>query len=143
MLTTSAFTALLLCVMVVQMPSTSAFSSGPARSTRPCVSMRVGTSWVPGKGLTENAPEDITAKSITNEIMSFYSGNRVNETIIGTRLGEPTVSDKLDGMHIITLLFQSARKRRKIKNVLPVDVVYDKLATWDRAWCERDISTFV
>ena len=77
--------------------------------------MKTVTSWIPGKGLQQSEDEEVTAKSITNEIVSFYSGARVNETIIRNRLEDPEVKNKLDGMHMMTLMFQSARKRRKIK----------------------------
>ena len=72
--------------------------------------------WVPGRGVKREEIE-LTRKSITNEIMSFYS-SRVNETAIATRLAEPEVAAQLDGLHVLSLMFQSARNRKKLKNVI-------------------------
>ena len=49
----------------------------------------------------------------------------------------------LDGMHIITILFQSARRKKLAADVLPLSVMTSKLATWEKEWSERDISTFM
>ena len=46
-------------------------------------------------------------------------------------------------MHIITILFQSARRKKLAADVLPLSVMTSKLATWEKEWSERDISTFM
>ena len=106
--------------------------------------MREVTSWVPGRGLkTEDV--EVTRKSITNEIISFYNnqGKRINETRIMERLSEPEVSEKLDGLHILSLMFLSSQKRKKLKNVISLTDALERLNTWDRVWTDKDISTFV
>lgn len=59
------------------------------------------------------------------------------------RLLEPALKKNIDGMHVITILFQSARTKRLSKNVLPLSVMLEKLNSWDKVWSERDISTFI
>ena len=60
-------------------------------------------------------PDEVTGKSITKEIMSFFSErsppNVETDAILRNRLKSSEVVNKLDGMHMITLLFQSARAR--------------------------------
>jgi hypothetical protein len=46
-------------------------------------------------------------------------------------------------MHMITVLFQSARNRRRAKTVISLPYLLKKLQDWDREWSERDISTFI
>ena len=91
-----------------------------------------------------NPSEEITAKSVTNEIMVFFSPeNRMKDVTFQKRLNMESVKKHIDGLHIITLLFQSARSRRLAKTFLPTKFMYDRLKAWDREWSERDISMFV
>ena len=45
-------------------------------------------------------------------------------------------------MHILTILFQSARTKRKVKNILSIPILIERLRIWDKEWSERDISAF-
>lgn len=86
------------------------------------------------------------AKVMTKEIMSHFTDPRLDqkkELLFKKRLFEAEEKGYLDGMHMLTILFQSARNRRKVKNIIPAQVIYDSLKAWDREWSERDISTFV
>ena len=78
--------------------------------------------------------------------MQFFSERNIDanlENSFKSRLSHPDVSSKLDGMHMITLLFQCSRARRRIKQLLPPALVLEKLNKWENEWSERDISTFV
>ena len=89
---------------------------------------------------------EVNAKSVTKEIMSFFSLpviDQKNTINFKMRLESADVWDSLDGMHMITILFQSARTRRLAKNIIPIEKILMKLKSWDREWTERDISTFV
>lgn len=59
------------------------------------------------------------------------------------RLSNEEVKKNIDGLHVITILFQSARSRRMAKSFLNTKFMYDRLKAWDREWSERDISMFV
>ena len=63
---------------------------------------------------TPTNPDEITGKSITKEIMSFFAERQANvetDELLRSRLKSREVAEKLDGIHMITLLFQSARAR--------------------------------
>lgn len=78
--------------------------------------------------------------------MSHFADRRVDqkkELAFKKRLFEAEERGELDGMHMITLLFQSARTRRKVKNLMPVPLILKSLSSWEREWTERDISTFL
>lgn len=89
--------------------------------------------------------EAVTAKSVTNEIMSYFKQtiDLKTENSFKKRLTSETVQSQIDGLHVITLLFQSARTKRYAKSVLPVSFMLTKLKKWDKVWSERDMSTFV
>ena len=90
---------------------------------------------------------EISAKSITKEIMTFFnessSTKQKSSVSLKKRLESVDVDKYIDGMHVITILFQSARNRKLAKNILTLEKLYDKLAKWNNEWSERDISTFV
>lgn len=96
-------------------------------------------------------PNQVTAKSVTKEIMNFYTLRPADpkelaaaDAAFTKRMSDLTVRSNIDGMHVITILFQSARTRRLAKNVLPIRFMLDRLKAWDKQdWSERDISTFV
>jgi len=76
--------------------------------------------------------------------MEFFSPqNRVKDPAFQKRLANDAVRKHLDGLHVITVLFQSARSRRQAKTLLPPKFMVDCLKAWDREWSERDISMFV
>jgi hypothetical protein len=88
----------------------------------------------------------VTPKSVTNEIITYFSSNSgsVKETAaFQKRLSSEEVKKNIDGLHIITVLFQSARSRKLAKIFLPPKLMLDRLQSWDRQWSERDISMFV
>jgi hypothetical protein len=91
-------------------------------------------------------PDEISGKSITKEIMNFFAEkvpNSETDAAMRSRLASSEVSNKLDGMHMITLLFQSARARRRVRSVVSIDLILNKLENWSSEWSERDISTFL
>lgn len=95
---------------------------------------------------TPDAAEASRGKTLTKEIMSHFSDRRLDqkkELVFKRLLFEAEERGELDGMHMMTLLFQSARSRRKVKNLMPVPLILKSLSSWDREWTERDISTFV
>ena len=88
----------------------------------------------------------VTAKSVTNEIMRFFSENNKDvkhDMEFKVRLADENVRKNIDGLHVLTILFQSARQKRYAKNFLPIEFMIERLKAWDRTWSERDISTFV
>jgi hypothetical protein len=95
-------------------------------------------SWSP------NTPE-VTPKSVTSEIMQHFdkSGNKNVDASFERRLLNQDVRKNTDGLHIITVLFQSARSKRLAKNFYDVPFMVDRLSSWKREWSERDISMFV
>lgn len=98
------------------------------------------------EGGSKSWSPEITPKSVTKEIMAFFSsqsGDATKDIKFQKRLLETNTKKNIDGLHIITVLFQSARTRRLAKNVLPVNVMVEKLKSWDNMWSERDISTFI
>lgn len=81
----------------------------PILNTRPSNFLNMVSTVAP-----TNNPDDVSGKSITKEIMSFFSERTANaetDAILRSRLKSSEVLEKLDGMHMITLLFQSARAR--------------------------------
>jgi hypothetical protein len=99
-----------------------------------------------------NQSTEISPKIVTKEIMGFYTQYPVDESLEGKKKYVMKFSDflrrgdvrvHLDGMHVITILFQSARIKKLAKNVLPIPLMINVLKSWDREWTERDISTFV
>jgi very-short-patch-repair endonuclease len=94
----------------------------------------------------DSGESDITAKLVTKQIMAFFDGSKntySDRESFRRYLLEEKVQNLMDGMHVITILFQSARLRKQATDVLPIDVMTDKLAMWDKQWSERDISTFM
>ena len=96
---------------------------------------------------TSEAPlDEFSPKSITKEIMSYFAvGDKAIEAQkFIKRMEDPRIRDNIDGLHVITIMFQSARTRRLAKNVLAVDFMKKRLQTWGNSnWSERDISMFV
>jgi hypothetical protein len=88
---------------------------------------------------------DLTPKSITKEVMAYFSKIRSQEELekFQSYINNESVISMMDGMHIITLLFQAARKRIKIGDVVPINFILDKLQGWGKEWNERDISMFM
>lgn len=88
---------------------------------------------------------DVTPKSVTAEIMQYFNENRgtKKDAIFQKRLADAEVKKNIDGLHIITVLFQSARSKRLVKNLIPAKFMVERLALWNREWSERDISMFV
>jgi hypothetical protein len=96
--------------------------------------------------ISDSPPTDeITPKTVTAEIMQYFNANRgtKSDPIFQRRLSNVEVRKNLDGLHIITILFQSARSKRLAKNLIPLRFLTDRLSNWDREWSERDISMFV
>jgi hypothetical protein len=97
--------------------------------------------------ITEGVPADVvSAKSVTKEIMSFFAQQSSDikfEQSFKKRLMSDDAKKHIDGLHVVTILFQSARTKRQAKNILPISFMLEKLSEWDRIWSERDISTFV
>ncbi len=108
------------------------------------------TSLYDGTDIKDPVPEGelVSAKSITKEIMSFFAKpasviTSKEDVDFAMHLVEDSVVVHLDGMHIITILFQSARSRRRARSVMPVGLMLAVLENWEKEWTERDISTFV
>lgn len=87
----------------------------------------------------------ITPKTVTKEIMNYFTSSKevADDIKFQKHLTSKRIRSHIDGMHIITILFQCARSRRQAKNVMPIKLMADKLESWNRTWSERDISTFV
>ena len=96
-------------------------------------------------GSSKSWSPEITPKSVTKEIMAFFgqNGDASRDIKFQKRLLETNIKSNIDGLHVITVLFQSARTRRLAKNILPLNVMLEKLKKWDKMWNERDISTFI
>ena len=148
-----------LCLVIVAMTMLS--TSVGYRVTQPGNTGRVGVGSIPPSvnryssvqtklhtSLTgfDSAETEITPKLVTKQIMTFFDGSKnsySDRENFRKYLLENKVMGLLDGMHIITILFQSARLKKQATDVLPIDVMTEKLATWDKEWSERDISTFL
>lgn len=94
---------------------------------------------------------EVTPKAITKDIMNFFNTIDNKNTkdvdektfLLSKNLLSIDKKPLLDGMHIITILFQSARLKVKASTIIPISLMLQKLRDWDREWGERDISTFV
>lgn len=89
---------------------------------------------------------ELSPKSVTKEIMNFFSASPVapqSDPKFMQRLTSKSIDEHVDGMHVMTILFQCARSRRLAKTVYPTELMIKKLTSWDKMWSERDISTFV
>lgn len=93
---------------------------------------------------------EISPKSVTKEIMAFFTtptgpvtAAKARDNAFTAKMLDPMTRVHVDGMHIITLLFQSARSKRRAVTLLPHSYMLEKLQAWDREWSERDISTFI
>lgn len=76
--------------------------------------------------------------------MNYYTvPGGISDTDFISRMADVKIREQIDGMHIITLLFQSARSKKLAKNTLPIRFMIEKLRVWDIEWSERDMSTFV
>ncbi len=71
------------------------------------------------------------------------ASQNIANTKFRERLADENVKKYMDGMHIITILFQCARTKKLSKNIIPVKFMLEKLQSWSNEWSERDISTFV
>lgn len=91
--------------------------------------------------------EEITPKTVTKEIMNYFAQSTTidikKDSLFGKRILEDKRKENLDGLHILTILFQSARTKRIVNNILPSDFMLETLKKWNPIWSERDISTFV
>lgn len=90
--------------------------------------------------------QEISGKTVTKEIMAFFnSGDRRMESEVRfqNRLLDKAVDPYLDGMHMLTILFQCSRSRRLAKTIIKPSLLLEKLSKWSNVWSERDISTFV
>lgn len=88
----------------------------------------------------------VTPKSITKGIMEHFSRsvyNKANDEIFAKQLQNEEILQNMDGLHIMTILFQCSRTKRLVKYILPSNIILEKLRAWNRMWSERDISTFV
>lgn len=94
---------------------------------------------------------EVSGKTITKDIMTFFSvqsprrgeGIPARDSAFVNQLMDAEHVKYVDGMHVITILFQSARANRKSRDFLPIEFILSKLTEWDREWSERDISTFL
>ncbi len=88
---------------------------------------------------------EVSGKTVTKEIMGFFGGVRSaeNDAKFKSRLLDRQVYSCLDGLHILTVLFQCARSKRLSKSLLSPAIMLEKLSKWSTVWSERDISTFV
>lgn len=130
-----------MCLVVIHVSLSCAFHSSPRFTHRNTHTIDMVATATP-----PTDPGEISGKTITKEIMSFFGERKENilaDTNIRNRLLTQEVVEKLDGMHMITLLFQSARARRRVKAFIPLDLMLTKLTEWDKEWSERDISTFL
>jgi len=96
--------------------------------------------------VTSTANVEVSPKTVTKEIMTFFS-SRDNDPkklkAFKKRMSETVIKKNLDGMHMIILLFQCARTRRRMKTIMSIEKVLRTINKWDKEWSERDISTFV
>jgi very-short-patch-repair endonuclease len=99
--------------------------------------------WIPAdRAVAQEVAGDVSPKTVTKEIMNYFqNGGKMDE--FRQRLSQPAIRENLDGMHMITILFQSARSRKKITDLVPLSQVMATIQAWDRSWTERDISTFL
>jgi len=97
----------------------------------------------------DNINNEVSAKTVTKDIMNYFSQNNnivvdnKKDAQFGQQLLSNNIRDKIDGLHILTILFQSARTKRIATTIIPSSFMIDKLSQWNRTWSERDISTFV
>lgn len=97
--------------------------------------------------IADTASNENIGKTLTKEIMSHFGDPRSidakKELLFKTRLFSAEEKGQLDAMHMITLLFQSARSRRKVKSLMPVELILKCLNAGSKQWSERDVSSFV
>lgn len=113
----------------------------PIRNVRKVMTMDLKVEKVEGS-------EVMSPKLVTKDIMAFFAqptGSVSSDALknFGNRLLAKGTMEYIDGLHILTIIFQSARSKRKVDSILPNTFLLEKLQAWDREWSERDISTFV
>lgn len=86
-----------------------------------------------------------TPKSATKEIMKHFSLpiEKQRDVLFSQWLVDPDTSIHLDGLHMLTVMFQCARTKRKAKTIISPEIILQIIEQWDREWSERDISTFL
>jgi len=133
---------LVVCGVVHGFVSKTVLSSAYGVSRPLCLTADVAPASSTGQG-------EVNAKTVTKEIMTFFSVQAPRRGV-GIPARDEAFSAKLkrdaaliDGQHVITILFQSARANRKARELVPIKFIMSKLRSWDREWSERDISTFV
>lgn len=104
--------------------------------------------WSPTAEKTQNpsaSNQPITPKSATKDIMKHFaqSTDKPKDARFAQWLSDPNTSVHLDGLHMLTIMFQCARTKRRTKFVIPPSDILKRLVEWDREWSERDISTFL
>ena len=134
-----SYSSLLLIICIVNI------SALVPKSVRSVSSRQSFLSAVATKAPTSGSPSEVTPKSVTAEIMQFFNLNVAarKDAVFQKRLSNEEVKRNLDGLHIITLLFQSARSKRLAKDLIPLKFLVERLGAWNREWSERDISMFV
>lgn len=95
-----------------------------------------------------SADVELSPKEVTKEIMGFFrdaqhSLDPQQEVQFMARMTAPAVKQHIDGLHVLTALFQASRSRRLAQNLMPVELMLERLTAWDKEWNERDISAFV
>ena len=129
---------LVVCIVNISALIPRSINSSPSRlSSKLSVVATKSASGVPST--------EVTPKSVTAEIMQYFNQNvaQRKDAIFQKRLANEEVMKNIDGLHIITVLFQSARSRRLAKDLIPLKFLVDRLGSWNRNWSERDISMFV
>lgn len=128
-----------------QIPSSGNVGAIGAATNKGFSSVTRSLASVKSQNIDTNRDSNLDAKAVTKEIMSFFNQpkNVELDRQFKERLSDNSFIAKLDGMHCITILFQSARTRRQARKLIPTKILVDKLKSWSREWTERDISTFV
>lgn len=133
-----------LLVLIIAICDISAFHSNNFNSKSIKTSYSSLLSTTKPRSWSPNIAE-VSAKSVTTEIMQHFdrSNNKNEDAFFEKRLSKEDVRKNIDGLHIITVLFQSARSKRLAKVFFDVPFMIDRLSSWKREWSERDISMFV
>lgn len=94
-------------------------------------------------------PGEMTAKAVTNEIVSFFKTNRSFQSnspeVVKFQkyISSPDVVKILDGVHMSVLMFQCARTKTLANSFVPTPVILKIMKSWSKEWSERDISTMM
>lgn len=87
----------------------------------------------------------MSPKALTKEIVGHFAKRTTPEEDekFSKMLISKEMSSQIDGMNVLTLLFQCARFKKNVNTFIESKLILEKLQSWERQWNEIDVSTFM